>query len=246
MGESEAAWDWKMQGVDRKRFVCLANLVQAGLQLSFLLHQVCGHPLGPHLPPPSRCYDGFVFLNEYVHRWNARRAERRGGSTPRQPKDGDEKESGLVQEEECDEEVVKEDGMEVEREEAIELRPGGDDEGEEEEEKVKGTDDEDGDRLTQEELEMEEELFAKAKEAIVAGLRPNPNIIKPNERARPSIFKIEVTKQANKKRRRKNRKGGGSEGQNQTSSESGDKTQGADEEGESDRLAVHNSFALLG
>lgn len=147
-----AAWDWKMQGADRKRFVCLVGLLQTGLLHALLLHQLCGHPLGLQLPPPSHYYDGFAFLREYCHRWDARRAERRlrGGapSTPRQPRD-EEQERERERTEEADKQD-DDDAREELKEQVV---------------KKEENDDKESDSTV-----------LKAREAIVAGLRQRASL----------------------------------------------------------------------
>ena len=216
----DAAGGWKMQGADRKRFVCLAGLLQTGLLHALLLHQLCGHPLGLQLPPPSQYYDGFAFLREYCHRWDARRAERRlrGGapSTPRQPRD---------EERERTEEADTQDHDDAREE--LKLK--------EQVVKKEGSDDEEGDSTVM-----------KARAAIVAGLRPHPDSAKQNERVGPSLFKPETTKQTNKKRRRKeNNVGGSGAKEKERRDQDHGEEEGSDDQ-DADRLATHNSFALLG
>ncbi|ELR19826.1 uncharacterized protein ACA1_133390 [Acanthamoeba castellanii str. Neff] len=211
-----------VKGADRKRFVCLVGLLQTGLLHALLLHQLCGHPLGLQLPPPSHYYDGFAFLREYCHRWDARRAERRlrGGapSTPRQPRDEE---------------------QERERERTEEANKQDDDDAREEL------------KLKEQVVEKEENddkesdsTVLKAREAIVAGLRPHPDSAKQNERAGPSLFKPETTKQTNKKRRRKENNGGSGAREKEKEKERRDQDHGEEEgsdDQDADRLATHNS-----
>jgi hypothetical protein len=230
-------WNWKMQGPHRKRFVCLASLLQTGLHHALLMHQVCGQPLG-RLPPPSRLYDGLQFLEVYCRRWDARQAERRRGAaaastTPDQrPQEQQQQQGGGGGE--AGEAPEQQSG-----DQAVPSNPQDEDEGARNDND--GDDDDKGDDGGDDDDEIDD-VVSKAKEAIVAGLRPNPASAK--QRAGPSIFKVEAVK---KQRRSNADKNGAAQAQAQSSAGSEEEVVGHDgDDDRNHRLSTHNSFALLG